>query len=625
MGRLYEVTLYYETGFNSANIPDSPDVLALAEKKTFNAIYRRQNYYLSTIRLDGTIDDFQDADYAQAGNAFYFVVGIDAVSDNTVQLTLQIDPISTIGGVGMLNVIGGWLKRAHPKTDEPFENMMGEPWAPRRPLQIKFKRIVNQYDDNTKFITIIASTVDLSKINPYARVLKPAQEEGNLDTYMMIPQYPPPPEGSTTLVLQDPDAVERRYKLPSICLYAYLDAAKPKLDEALANVRGLGIDSAIIAQYLVPELKFDVQYFNADLGSIKGLRYTTKFAMPDGDGPNPIYADVKNKKAVCLHNTIAVSSIVGADSATYDTADLVEPDGKPIRFLVSGDPAPGGSEIIRPAYFQGELTSYTEQAVRGGAWRNAGMTFQGGSGGMLSLANYNRNARLGYEIQQRTLQKMENVTAENLIQGSIDTVQGAVNGVGNIIGGAVDQFNPLNQIARFGAGPAYTGGISQIAAGANQLVDAAQTGLSTYYGYQNNLLDIGNQQTTYRMHTQNALWDAIGSANIVAPEISFPQEPGLINYFGNAFLIVQVGLHPDDVVQFDKFLTANGYSTSEQYYPEVFIDRQKFNFVQFSDVQLGAKCSMIIRRMAEDVLKSGVRIWHKLATSADYDDNPRRS
>ena len=82
MGRLYEVTLYYETGFNSANIPDSPDVLALAEKKTFNAIYRRQNYYLSTIRLDGTIDDFQDADYAQAGNAFYFVVGIDAVSDN---------------------------------------------------------------------------------------------------------------------------------------------------------------------------------------------------------------------------------------------------------------------------------------------------------------------------------------------------------------------------------------------------------------------------------------------------------------------------------------------------------------------------------------------------------------
>ncbi|MBD5231657.1 MAG: hypothetical protein HDS66_05855 [Bacteroidales bacterium] len=637
MGKLYDVTIYYETGFNMGNIPDGPAVLQLAESKSFRAVFLRQNKYLGSVDLQGVFDDFENADYCQVGNAYYFITSVEAVGGNTVRISLQIDAINTIGGVSNLKVISGWLSRAHPRTDTPFGNIMKEPWAPMHPLVVKWKKVYNAKDPTKPDVdsTVTVSTVDLWNMGQYASKLiqQAADTEAAEDAdFMLIPQLPPTPDNPTEFQISDPAATGGvyHYNLPNMVCYLGDSTIQTKDGKnALEMVRSIGIESAIVAMYKIPAGRFDLQIRQGELTTLDWIRSKPQQL----DGPNPIYGEPANAKASCLHNTISIASIAGGDSQTFDTADLYESSGSNVRFLLNSDFSPNGSDYIRPLVFQGQLTEFTEQSVKGVSWVNSGYSFQGGSGGRLTLATYARNSTLSQQIQSKALDKIDISMSQTKRNGIVDTVQGVVGGIADIGLSIAAPFVPTVSHS-WGGGKGmkttYSSGgnpldvASGVIGGVNRIVDSIQGGVDAYDDYKKQQIERANAVTQFNMDMTSAMWDAAKSAQIVAPEITFPVEPGLVGYFGNAFLICQVGLDDRDVAMFDKFLTANGYATSEQYYDGCMTDRTKFNFVQFSDVQLDASAPMTMRMMAEDILRSGVRIWHKLATTADYDSNPRR-
>ena len=643
MAKLYNVTLYYYTKFGKGNLPDSPARLAAFNSRDFQAVYLRQDYGTVSLKLDATWEDVRGADYAKMDSAdgtLYYALTVPPamLSDHTAQIDLTLDPLCSIGGIEGLAVDTGWASRAHTDDDELFGNVIPEPWGPSNPLVIRQNDTIHKNNGDT--MTIVIATCDLRLAKDYqAIVIQAANDtsEGDEAAAITIPVTPTVQASAqgdvTTTELSMPAGpgeavVSYKYQLPG--MWAFL-GDNATINEGMQAVHNLGLDSAIVAAYVVPKDDVTEQNVNGLIAYLSGHRAVSADVSPDQPY---IYGDVKNNKAIAIYNTYTVTSIASGDTNAFDARDIYNPgDSKP-SWDVYSDPSPSGTTYCAPLYFERNLTKIYEQAVAGMPWLTAGISFVGASGGSLGILNASR--RNTYALQNLALENQAIGNARTAAYNNFGVqttaaVAGMAIGVGTEVANAGAKAMLAKAALEDTKTPFKTGlekGISRNEQFSKGVSMVDPTGiLSGALGLQQTLQSLTTQRERAWTGAYQTLGDNIFSshvsAKVAAPTIAFPVSVNAASYVGNAFTIIHATLSDNDMQRFDDFLSAFGYACDERFKATMLSNRVSHNYVK----TLGAQVSKPgyprwLLDMVGALFDEGVRIWHVTPSQSALYNNP---
>lgn len=442
MADTYDVKLWKDTGFNKGNLPANPSVLASMQYETAPAVFKFQERGLATINLDKTFAEISNVDYVAIGSDYYVVGGITMLSEHTAALALIQDPINSAGGVDSLQVISGWVERAHTRDDTLFANTLPEPFAPTRPLVLDKQSNVNGFERLTPgegqdnfYYHVVGVTVNLKWSQKMADVYT-GEDITTQDTYSVAVPHMEPLESTTDVTVNTPNHIGN-YSLPNVKLYlageTNSNGYQPNqvVSDALATLRSLGIDSAITCSYLLPKkyVTISVNQYPEDpidsyeIVNISGKKSTHE-VVPVGTPPSGMSYNsamsAQNNKVFALWNNYKITSNTSGESIIFEAHDIrgpvVSPGGGP-EFHLYSDPSPNGTTYMAPRYFEGEACEYMQQAISGQQWLNEPMALYGASGSATYRAGLMRASRreaseLG--VGSNTLSAREGIQIEAL-------------------------------------------------------------------------------------------------------------------------------------------------------------------------------------------------------------------
>lgn len=367
---VYSIVGYFNTNFNSVNIPDSPAVLATASHKTFASNWLLQNKDLTAVRLNATWEEVQNIDYVSIGNSYYYVKGITMLTEVCAELSLVLDGLTTAGGVKAVGITGGWCKRSHTGTDTLFANNIPEPWQPSEPLEIV--GLKKHIESTGSGWTLVCSTVDLTRIKNVA------QEYIDKDNAVVcyVPKVPPVSTESTS------DAVlpvygRKSQTLPNTSLF-YVD----NVLEAISHVRELGIESCLTGAYVLPKEWGDIGFGNNNVVNTLGKLYSQSC------GGAISYGSVNNKKCFSQYNEFSVVAMATGDKITSEAHDIYDGGASPTVIMFS-DPSPeNGKPYAQFKNFLGNQQLPFQNCVQGGNWLNQPLAFSGTSGSLIAQTQF---------------------------------------------------------------------------------------------------------------------------------------------------------------------------------------------------------------------------------------------
>lgn len=596
MPTIYNIRLFYNTGYDTGNIPDSPALLDTCEYKDFDAVLLRQSRGLASVKLRADYKSVRDADYCRMTSndevSYYVITDIVMLTDSTAELALTLDPLTTAGGISNISIIGGQSKRAHVSDDTLFNNILPEPWAPSNRLIIRQKKTIHGVDENAGKLNIAIATCNLDQADNYEALVAEA-----IDSRVTCPKLPTMGLRQGTVMYfphDDPELKGYAYQMPG--MYAFnLSAAGVK--DGINATRSLGIETSIMNMYTVPSL--DIKTATLEGGDVAPDHYTEIIGnkIVYASGMPYKYHAVKNNKAVCLYNNFMLASVASGNSMSYAAQDLYA-GGEAPDFATKADPSPNGTVYCQPTWYEGKQTTKQEQSVAGAPWNNAGYVYQGSSGGGMAMMNA-RRANIQLEIDRDYNQSAYRAQQAKQVIGAVSSL---VTGDMGVVDAGSD------------TGKAFAAGFNMVTNLANSAIDIMQTEKARKYDYGNKTRQMGDN-----------IFDASAQANISAPEIAFPISVNASSYFGNAFLITQITLTDEDLARFDNFLSAYGYAVDKPFETSDLNNRTKHNYVLVSDCQIkSANASRSVCEQINEMFKAGVRVWHVKPDKTALYDNPKK-
>lgn len=431
---VYSITGYFNTGFGSGNIPDSPAVLRLATSKVFPSNWLLQNKDLTTTRLNATWSEVENIDYVAIGNSYYFVVGITMQTEVCAELTLQLDGLTTAGGINALSFTDGWCKRAHTRSDTLFANNIPEPFQPAQDLVIDGVKKIGTDPD---YVTFISATVDLYNIEKVADEY--LDSGGGIACY--VPTVPKA-RFETEIHINTPEGSTSN-KLPNTTLYYHTEDNAGMYDDltpALQTLRSLGLDTAITGSYSVPRAWAVFGSYSEGIRTLSGNGGKVTINIPY------VYGSAKNKKVYSLFNMYTIIATANGSSVTKDGHILYNNDQSPDLFAIS-NPAPNGYPALQFLYNEGRRCFAMENGVVGESWLNAPIAYGQVSGSLVQNQQYaNREALQTANRQFDAVSGIANVIGK----AASGDIGGLISGIwGTATSQAMGEVSQMNQRAEF--------------------------------------------------------------------------------------------------------------------------------------------------------------------------------
>lgn len=595
------VKCYYKTGFNFSNIPDSPDLLeTVTDVKTFDSVYVKQNRNLINLKIASTYDNIKDADYLSLNDnieiVYYFIAGINMINDNVANLTLFEDTLTTIGGPSSLDILDGWCTRKHVTTDNLFEHNVPEDFQPALPFKVDNYKMLSDYNYSDN-INLVLSTVDLTSND----LLKAEVFVGNAEEEDFNVTVPGLPTLSTESVIgirlyNGETPVVKETKYPNIGIFDFNDSI---VKESIRILRSLGLESVIVGCYKIPPIYIYDLIRDGEIGTQTNGKITRLISKYIDDvmtriGDNELLSFEygtyvpSNKKVFSQFNNITIFSPTSGDSNNFEFKDIYSDNAIP-DFILTPDVSCEGTPVCRPAVINSQICNQYNwflDATRGSNWINTPITMREASGNAINAANYsiikgNTKANLDrYTYQmgnhsgafKQLGESLNNVFSGVVSAGTTGNPAGMINAVGQ-----VNSWEPKETVRTF--------------------QDLARDEQSKILSYET-------------------------EQNIVAPQISFPQNVSLQLYYGNIFCSTTFRLQDADLERFDRYLTRYGYKVSEILTQDCFKGRKNFNFVKASGILIGNEVNLRRKNNVEQIFNNGVRVWHKLPTLNLLQSNP---
>ena len=584
------VKAYYNTGLTVGNSLDyigKLDSLGFSSR-TFDSIAIKQDRGKISIRLNTSWDNVKDADYAKINNIGYWITGINMLNDNVAELILQQDFITTVG-IDNIEVISGWCTRKHVTNDTIYTNTLDEPFSPSSPLKVEFgKELKGASVGDVGYIYVILSSIDLDTISNVADdYLDQANDKVLVPKLSVVPDT-----NANTQYTSHISLTAKTCKLPATQAYSGGDAT---IAAALSKVRSLGVESCIVACYMIP-LSWASQSLSG--GKITALTdessdITSDFVV------FPSQQSYKNNKVYSgQFQRIVCYSLASGESSDNRVEDI-QLNGV-IVWHTAADPRYNGNPVCMPRYYHSVDNDKLISCINGATWQNIPITYQGAS---------------GYGFLQNNLKtqtdKLEAQKLYGLMGGLSGMLMGAPN-MGNFQGSGGYQYNnsgysDLGAFTRDNSMMGFNG------------VDANPLSMSGKFlggiaamGY-NNANIMFQKQTLFNGYNQA----------MMGVDVQFPRVPSFQDYIGNKFYEMRYMLSDNDMVRFDNFLTQFGYAVDEVLDTSCFTGRTHFNYVQGRDVAL--KKSGVPQYLLEGmsrIIETGVRIWHTAPAHSKLLDNP---
>lgn len=603
MPQTYAVRLYQSTGFDKANLPDSPALLETCTYVDTDAAWLFQNRGNASIRVNEDWESIKNTDYLRLGTTdptYYVVTGVVMLSAKTAQMQLLRDPFLSAGGLDAITVIGGWTKRAHTADDSLFGNIISEPWAPSNHLQIRQQTTIHGVDENAGTLEIAIATSDIERADEFeAKIAKTAGSAGTgLIESVVWPELPAMDADGTVVTTPGDGGGSYDYQLPG--MYAFNLSAAP-VREGINAVRSLGIESSILNMYVIPSIDCVATWAGGEHPNFA----TTLAGQSHVYTPNQPYeyASVKNRKAIALYNYYMLESVASGASQSFEAKELYSGGTAP-DWETKSDPSPSGTVYCQPTYYEGTQTVMWSHAVASSPWYNAGYVYDGASGETVINANL-----------QRSNNRLETTRDYNNAAYTRNTVRNVVNTAGGLLNTAVGTVGTILDPLKSAASKA-TGLAGGVVSGMQGLLNGVIT--------QQDLNAENHQMNTMTdMSIGDNIWSAMQQTAIVAPTLSFPVTVTAASYFGHAFRITQITLSDNDVARFDRYLTMYGYAQDKPFEHDDLTNRQKFNYivVQGAEVAVPGNNMQLLNEITEG-LAGGVRFWHIKPAQSAYADNP---
>lgn len=556
---VYSITCYFNTGFNSQNIPDTPALLNAAASKTFPSNWLLQNKDRVTTRVNASWADICEADYCKIGTAYYFVQSVNMLTETNAELTLVMDFLTTLGGVATLSFTDGWVKRAHSGTDTLFANTLPEPFSPTANLVIDGYQEIKPTRVNENYLTTyVGATIDLLDTERLAEEYKNATDE----TLVSVPTVAPISK-ETTVKMTMPNGKVEENTLPNQTLYVF---STPEVQAGIRSARSLGLDTAITSCYVIPDgwRRTISRNTQGDIRSITG-------ACEEVTAQIPFKYDIgnytiQNNKVFAMWNTYFLMSICSGDKLMFEAFEIGLDNNRVLskpKFKCFADMTPNGAPYCQPSYYDAQETAPFLMSIKGMNWQNTPFTFANKSGSLIDTQTFNR----------QMLQMRGNANANQVKAG---------------IGLAANYASLLIPTP------------GNIAGAVNGTIDYMQTAFNSGLNMERAQMGFETEQ------------------NIRVPEISFPRDESIQNFIGNSFYLYRVRLAATDAVRLDRFFNMFGYATEKPIEVSDFTNRRYFNFVQATGVNIKSSQGLRFRQGACAQLESGVRVWHVLPDNAYF-------
>lgn len=653
----YELTAYFNTGFNGVDIPADASVLETATKRVYNDNYfLREDIDKPFIKVNDTYANLRDCDYVKltpktgntGGVTCYFFCVPTADAHGTTILALELDALLTMGGAKNLTYISGWQERGHiaKSEDELFSNIAPESFAPRKPLIVRGGEYnVKQTTNASADLSVIVSTVDLTDTATGDQVDVITGVDGLGDEKMYFPQIKVNDDSHKTEFDEIVGYTKQgdtwlftnaSYKLPSTTGFLYNNADVKEGLKALYSAGQLSLMAAYIIpkEFLRSGIPFTVfQDKQSAIEHIYGI--SENVLLNDSDFYFEFSINnytVKNKKALALFNDYQIANVASGGTSIKSASDLYKSGETAPTVVLWTDPAPNGKPIARFRDIAGVGNIFTD-IVAGAPWYQQQLVFEGASGSLwnsinaaFANGNLSRNLQENKLLQQftneqygRDLARLDYNSRFAFTGAALDTAFGAAKGgaglFSNIMGGDV--------------GGAVSSGLDM----AQGAINGARNMANIVSQYAMNKAD-ADAQNAYNRASQALAQSAINQAinenkvgllknnAIVSPTVLFTPTDNLALYGQNKFVAYHITMDDDDIKEFDSYLQRYGYNGIHRpLTASCFNVRQYYSYVQAFDVNIKSSFGLRIRQKAISQLNGGVRVWKVLPDAQYYETN----
>lgn len=600
---MWNVRLYYETGFNAVNIPDSPALLETMTYRDFPALDILQGEHLASVNIKATRAQVKNADYMRltdGTDTFYYIVeNFTMTSTDVAVLSIVMDYFTTHGGVTGLTFLDGVVERHHVASadDEYGAYTEDDPMlVPSKELEFDevslFTDMVSS--DSTNSSKIIETTLDLEATGANADAIPFTTAGGDTVT---VPIIHVNNKISTAYVNKEATTLGtwQKFVMPQTVL---VDSDDAGIQAGIAKARSLGIEDGILRSYVVPKAAIGQ-------GSIldQDGHYTQLDGVHDIEATNLDfeYEQVKNKRVLYGSlNSFVMMSPANGNSVTFKPEDIAfDENGTQLTapsVCMNTDPRPDGMPYFRFQYYKKNASDFFLNALKGMEWANAPLAYFGKSGFWQSKLQHD----VSTGILDRNKDMAETANTANAVLGFLGAGQQATNFIAmekqQMFEQAVDTNYNLGSMG-------FNIGMNFVSAGVQAGLAKRQTEISFKNAY---------------------LQEAIGyiSGNIVAPDLRFAMSETLRDFRGNGCIVYRYRPQASDVAKLDKVLTMYGYKDTEPLAGNegYMTNRAKFNYIKATGVSVAGNKPKWLRDGVATQLSVGTRIWHVKPDTTVYTD-----
>lgn len=634
---MFNATLFYNTGFNAVNTPDSPETLNkefAAGAKEFPALDILQLMPLSSISVKITSEeDVIDADYLMLSGktegaiyekqAYYSIEGYTLTSPDVAVLSITLNPFLTLGGVAGIHFLDGITVRHHvPKAADVFGAYTEEdPYLiPSKPLEI-----VNGgelYKASGTEYTFVESTIDLDRFSQESKAT--AYIATDEDSKCVVPDVPSISRthvnatGAMVIMFKIPGQIsDNNYYSTTVPGAGYYTTKSERVLKGLDKARALSVEGGILNQWTI-----DSTYLNMN-GCIVGAgTQLADYAGGDTNGEifqlyggGPVgsvaakvpfkYSNVHNERVLYGSlNKYVLISFASGNSGEFLPEDIKEEDLDAPVVLMNSDPRPDGKPYYRFREYKGNRENFFLNCVPGLVWQTAPLVYSNKSGSELDAVRYRTATSIAIDdtiVNQKRAIKDAVMSGANQIASGLGSAAGGLlfNSVSNIIGGALTAASGAANIA--------------MEVGGNMANNAV-------------LSNAANIRRQFENIRNAELQEFAIQQKIVEPQIYFPRSNSIRDFVGNGVFIYRYRPSDTDVKKLDKILTMYGYRDTAPAEDSFLSNRAKFNYIQVSGASINAKGAETrpkpkwLKDACVAQFAAGVRVWHTKPDTAVYTD-----
>lgn len=645
----YDVRVWSNTGFNSINIPDSPNLLNSLPSATYPALDLLQNRFLSSIRIRATFDQVKNADFCKLGDFYYFVDGVTMTSGDVAMLGLIPDFITSAGGAGSLTILDGVTSRVH-VTDDTYGK-----YTEPDPLTVPSEALKVVVDDTsvmfsgTENQTVVDSALNLIRMgqmydedesiygdatNPGAMVAITGDEVSQV-TFPTVIQN----TGGTTYYINGGVGASNTELPPekNASPIRTYDATNANVKKGIQAARALGVEGAVSNMYNLPRALVTAG-INPATGATDGVAGNI---VPKTTSIPFSYATVKNNRVMYGENTPFGILSGNGSKAEFNAERIYDGSSTHPTVLVVADPRIDGKPYFRFQTLDGvvaggnNLKDFFRNCINGRDWYKTPVIYREKSGRWLDSIKFASNMAINeYSFEQgmRNMQQQQVAAQTDAAFATANFLSSAKTAKGAPVTDADGKM-----LGTPNASLSFTGGMSgnsllNFGKGFSNMVSNMDSVMGDVMGYfglgyegmaHGYAKDRSVYKIAYQMQKGTEMLQYYTAQNCWAPTVEFPMTADLFNdIMGCGAVVYRYEYKDSDIAKIDKLLTMYGYKYSKPLEASDFSNRQYFNYVEGS-ITVGN----LPRWWAEGVaaqVGTGVRVWHVKPNPSYYTNNPVR-